>query len=119
MVTERRPLLLVVAALSATLALNACGGGDAAVQGSPMTSTATATADQDLHNAQLDQQLVRLEQAFDARLGLYAVDTATGRVVEHRADERFAIASTGKALTAAALLKATDDAGLDVLVLQP
>lgn len=54
-----------------------------------------------------------LETEFDARLGVYAIDTGTGRVVEHRADERFAFCSTFKALAAAALLARTEPADLD------
>jgi beta-lactamase class A len=50
------------------------------------------------------RELDRLEAEFDARLGVYAVDTGSGRTIEHRADERFAFASTFKALAAGALL---------------
>ena len=50
---------------------------------------------------------VALEERFDARLGVFAIDTHTGEIVEHRADERFAYASTHKALSAAALLART------------
>ncbi|MEV6695008.1 class A beta-lactamase [Micromonospora sp. NPDC051196] len=57
-----------------------------------------------------------LEQEFDARLGVYAVDTGTGRTIEHRADERFAYASTFKALAAAAVLRATTPEELDQVV---
>lgn len=60
--------------------------------------------------------LQQLESEFDARLGVYAVDTGTGRTVEHRADERFAYASTHKALTAAAVLDRSSPAELDRLV---
>ncbi|GHH42338.1 class A beta-lactamase [Streptomyces candidus] len=49
-------------------------------------------------------QLAALERKFDARLGVYAVDTGTGRQLAHRADERFAHASTFKALAAGAVL---------------
>ncbi|MEU3186935.1 class A beta-lactamase [Streptomyces sp. NPDC006923] len=45
-----------------------------------------------------------LERRFDARLGVYAIDTGSGRSVVHRPDERFAYASTCKALLAAAVL---------------
>ncbi|MDX3855642.1 class A beta-lactamase [Streptomyces sp. AK02-01A] len=45
-----------------------------------------------------------LERKFDARLGVYALDTGSGRSVVHRPDERFAYASTCKALLAAAVL---------------
>jgi beta-lactamase class A len=45
-----------------------------------------------------------LEQRFGARLGVYALDTGTGRTVTYRADDRFAYASTFKALAAGLLL---------------
>lgn len=57
-----------------------------------------------------------LEDEFDARLGVLAVDTGSGRVLEHRADERFAYASTIKALLAGVVLGATTDDQLDELV---
>ncbi|MGW4062894.1 class A beta-lactamase [Amycolatopsis sp. NPDC004747] len=53
-----------------------------------------------------------LERSFDARLGVYALDTGSGREIAHRADERFGYASTHKAFSAAAVLKKT---GLDGL----
>lgn len=46
-----------------------------------------------------------LEEKYDAVVGLYAVDTGTGTEVTHRADRRFAYASTFKALAAAAVLE--------------
>ncbi|MHA6801878.1 class A beta-lactamase [Salinifilum ghardaiensis] len=46
-----------------------------------------------------------LERRSDARIGVYAVDTATGAEVTHRADERWAFASTMKTFTAAAVLR--------------
>ncbi|MFF5725030.1 class A beta-lactamase [[Kitasatospora] papulosa] len=45
-----------------------------------------------------------LERKFGARLGVYAIDTGTGASVTHRPDERFAYASTFKALLAGAVL---------------
>jgi beta-lactamase class A len=53
--------------------------------------------------------LAPLEVELDARVGVYLLDTGTGRTVEHRADERFAHASTFKALAAGALLAGTTD----------
>ena len=53
-----------------------------------------------------------LERDFDARLGVYAVDTGTGREVAHRADERFGYASTHKVFSAAAVLQRTSVEGL-------
>ncbi|GJM68485.1 hypothetical protein HMSSN036_07010 [Paenibacillus macerans] len=52
-----------------------------------------------------DQDFMRLEQKFNARLGVYAIDTGTNRTVAYRADERFAYASTFKALAAGVLLQ--------------
>ncbi|MBO4206203.1 class A beta-lactamase, partial [Micromonospora echinofusca] len=60
--------------------------------------------------------LRRLESEFDARLGVYAVDTGSGRTVQYRADERFAYASTFKALAAAAVLDLTSPAELGTVV---
>ncbi|MGC4891001.1 class A beta-lactamase [Micromonospora sp. DT227] len=61
-------------------------------------------------------ELAALERRFGARIGVYAVDTGTGRTLAHRADERFAYASTCKALAAGALLAAASDADLDRVV---
>ncbi|MDP9796052.1 beta-lactamase class A [Catenuloplanes nepalensis] len=58
----------------------------------------------------------RLEQRYDARLGVYAVDTGSGRTVTFRPDERFAYASTFKALAAAAVLDRTTDAQLQRVI---
>lgn len=60
--------------------------------------------------------LSALEAELDVRIGVYAVDTGTGAVVTHRADERFAYASTFKALAAAAVLAEADEAELGTLV---
>lgn len=47
---------------------------------------------------------------------MFAIDVASGQTVEHRADERFAYASTFKALAAGAVLAATSDVELDEVV---
>ena len=60
-----------------------------------------------------DAAFTSLEEQFDARLGVYAVDTGTGEMVTWRADERFAFTSTIKALAAAVVLDQTTDAELD------
>lgn len=54
-----------------------------------------------------------LERKYGARLGVYALATGSGRSVGHRPDERFAYASTCKALMAGALLEAHPLQGLD------
>lgn len=51
------------------------------------------------------EKFEQLEKEYDARLGVYAIDTGTKKIVEFREDERFAYTSTFKALAAAILLK--------------
>jgi len=50
------------------------------------------------------ERLERLEQRLDGRLGLFALDTGSGRELAHRADERFPLCSTFKLLAAAGVL---------------
>ncbi|WP_245775761.1 class A beta-lactamase [Saccharopolyspora flava] len=58
-----------------------------------------------------DPALVELERRYDARLGLFARNAATGRTLAHRADERAALCSTFKVYASAALLRAHGLAG--------
>lgn len=60
-------------------------------------------------------RLAELERKFDARLGLFALDTGTGSTVVHRADERFAFCSTFKGL-AAGVLAHNPSSHLDTVV---
>ncbi|WP_409073982.1 class A beta-lactamase [Micromonospora chalcea] len=83
------------------------------------TSAPTAPAASATPNAEpvpAPAELAALERRFGARIGVYAVDTGTGRTLAHRADERFAYASTCKALAAGAMLAATSDADRDRVV---
>lgn len=63
-----------------------------------------------------ERAFVELERKYDARLGVYALDTGSGRTVVHRPDERFAYASTCKALLAGAVLAKNSLRQLDRLV---
>lgn len=58
----------------------------------------------------------RLEQRANARVGVVALDTATGRVVAYRAGERFPFASTAKVLAAGVALRRLTEAQLDHVV---
>ena len=49
-----------------------------------------------------------LEHRVHGRLGFYAIDTGSGRTLAHRADERFATASTFKILLAARVAQGVD-----------
>jgi beta-lactamase class A len=107
----------VAVAVIAALPLAACSTTDTpTVYPSSPTATSPSAASVTPDFAGLEAEFARLEAEFDARLGVYAVDTGTGRTVEHRADERFAYASTFKALAAAAVLDATSTAELDQVV---
>jgi beta-lactamase class A len=54
------------------------------------------------------EALAHLEARVGGRLGVYALDTATQGTTSYRADERFLLCSTGKALTVAAVLKRSE-----------
>ena len=49
-----------------------------------------------------------MEQQTSGSIGVYAIDTGTGRELTYRADERFAMASTFKPLLVAAVLAESD-----------
>jgi beta-lactamase class A len=90
------PLVLMAALLAG------CGGA-----GSAHTASATASA---------PVSFAQIEHRFHARLGLYALDTGTGRTVAYRADERFAYASTMKAFSAGVLLRRSTNKQLDHVI---
>lgn len=58
--------------------------------------------------AALPRRFAELEKASGGRLGIAAFDTRSGRAASWRGDERFPIASTFKALAAAAVLARVD-----------
>ncbi|WP_030713280.1 class A beta-lactamase [Streptomyces sp. NRRL F-2580] len=57
------------------------------------------------------RQLRALEREYGARLGAYALDTATGRTVLYRADELFPMCSLFKTMAAAAVMRDLDRDG--------
>ncbi|MET9552582.1 class A beta-lactamase [Streptomyces sp. NPDC006645] len=108
---SRRTALATLSGL-ATLPLIGCGTSRAdEAKSSPRPAGAPPGADSRIRRAFVD-----LERKFDARLGVYAVDTGTGRSITHRPDERFAFASTCKALLAAVMLEKNSLRELDRLV---
>ncbi|KEZ47297.1 class A beta-lactamase [Metabacillus indicus] len=52
-----------------------------------------------------NHDFAELEEKFDAKLGVFALDTGTNQTVTYNPDERFAYASTHKALAVGALLQ--------------
>ncbi|WP_439951098.1 class A beta-lactamase [Rossellomorea vietnamensis] len=61
-------------------------------------------------------KFMQLEKKFDARLGVYAIDTGTNRTVAYRPDERFAYSSTFKALAAGLVLQQNSLDELDEVI---
>ncbi|MGK4579269.1 class A beta-lactamase [Kitasatospora sp. HPMI-4] len=104
--TKTRSAVLAVPLIAAAL-LTGCSAHAA---GTPPQPRATASADP------AAASFTQLEKRFGARLGVYALDTGSGREVTYRADERFAFASTSKALTVGTLLRRVSDADLDTVV---
>ncbi|MBL2486664.1 class A beta-lactamase, partial [Klebsiella pneumoniae] len=51
-------------------------------------------------NQATHKEFSQLEKKYDARLGVYAIDTGTNQTISYRPNERFAFASTYKALAA-------------------
>jgi beta-lactamase class A len=100
----RRPAALALPLVLAAALLSGCGGSNPP---SPVPSMSAVAV-----SVPADRTFRELERQFGARLGVFAIDTGTGRTVTHRADERFAHASTFKALLAAVLLRRLSEADL-------
>ncbi len=66
----------------------------------------------DVTSALVRDALRALETKSGGRLGVAAVDTGSGHWIGHRAEERFAMCSTHKFLTAAAILSLVDQGRL-------
>ncbi|MEU1487900.1 class A beta-lactamase [Streptomyces sp. NPDC005752] len=108
---SRRATFLTLAGI-ATL-LPGCGNSPASSGPPPSTSTPSGPTPAE---SRAERAFVALERQYDARLGVYALDTGSGRSVTHRPDERFAYASTCKALLAGVMLDKNSLRQLDRLV---
>ncbi|MEK4574596.1 class A beta-lactamase BlaIII [Bacillus sp. FSL E2-8868] len=60
-----------------------------------------------------NQSFAKLEKGYDAKLGIYALDTGTNQTVAYHSDDRFAFASTSKSLAVGALLRKNSLEALD------
>lgn len=118
--TSRTSQTLSAAALS-LLTLTACTpSADSAesvssAQASGPTAQAPGAEQPSADAAQLEvtADLTSIEDEYDARVGVHAMDTGEGSFVEHRSDERFGFASTIKSLAVAELLDTTSAEQLD------
>jgi beta-lactamase class A len=92
---RRAVILGGLAGLGAVL-VGCSGGPSARPTTTPSASAGVAVA---------GTELAALEARLGGRLGVCAVDTDAGTTVRYRADERFLMCSTHKALTVAAILR--------------
>lgn len=69
-----------------------------------LSSGRTSWATERLSAMSAHRQLEAIEKDLDGRLGVFALDTATGEQLAYRADERFAFCSTFKVIAASAIL---------------
>ncbi|MET9957337.1 class A beta-lactamase [Streptomyces sp. NPDC006339] len=105
--------LVLAVALMTVLPLAACTRGESPASPAPPPSGSTRPSGSVRPYA---DELRELERRYDARLGVYAIDTGGGREVAHNADQRFAFASTFKALAAAAVLRRYSLDGMDEVI---
>lgn len=90
------------AALAATAVLTAVPFAGCTQTEAPAPGAGESSAPEEAsHTAEFE----RLEEEFDARLGVYALDTGTGAEIAHRSDERFGYTSTFKPLACAAVME--------------
>ncbi|WP_338640332.1 PEN family class A beta-lactamase, Bcc-type [Burkholderia pyrrocinia] len=94
--SKRRTLLLAAATAPLVLTVTACASSQAAAQDEAAMPDVAAVA--------AAATFAQLERDAGGRLGVCAIDAASGRRVEHRADERFPFCSTFKAMLSAAVL---------------
>ncbi|WP_420097343.1 class A beta-lactamase, partial [Brevibacterium sediminis] len=102
-----RILQCVAASTLAAMALAGCTPSEAQPDRSnTQTETSNSPTDNNDHQ-RLEEQLTNLEDRYDARVGVSALDTESGESVDHRADERFGFASSLKVFAVAELLDLT------------
>lgn len=112
MISLRRPggsVRIPTAVLSLAL-LAGCSSSSASPSSGPFATTgparpAAASPAAGQPASPTGAQFARLERRFHARLGVYVLDTGTGRAVAYQSGQRFAYCSTFKALAAGILLR--------------
>ncbi|MFP5010377.1 MULTISPECIES: class A beta-lactamase Bla1 [Bacillus cereus group] len=88
-----------------------------AFTGGPLQVEAKEKKGQIKHkNQATHKEFSQLEKKFDARLGVYAINTGTKQTIAYRPNERFAFASTYKALAAGVLLQQNSTMKLDEVI---
>ncbi|MCQ4120049.1 class A beta-lactamase [Rhodococcus tibetensis] len=108
--TRPRPTRLPRSAYALALALPLLLGACTDIAESAAPTTPAPSAPQAVSAEQfafLDSSIGALEARYSTRIGVTALDPATGAVYRHRGDERFALCSTFKTYAAAEVLRRT------------
>lgn len=94
---NKKILMVTVFTLLVLMTLSACM--------KPEKTTELPTQKEAEESTDLDETFATIESEYDARVGVYAIDTGSDQTIDYRSEERFAFASTYKALAAALVLK--------------
>ncbi|KZE51037.1 class A beta-lactamase [Rossellomorea marisflavi] len=97
MVLNKKILLVMMFTLLVLITLSACMKPEKTPEPSSQKEAEEST--------DLDETFATIESDYDARVGVYAIDTGSDETIDYRSEERFAFASTYKALAAALVLK--------------
>ncbi|MFC5249067.1 MULTISPECIES: class A beta-lactamase [Streptomyces] len=116
--TRARRAVVGALATLALVPLAACGQGGAPDSSSPsdVPSSSAAKTRTGADAKPFASEFKKLERKYDARLGVYAVDTGTGREVAYKDGERFSYNSTFKALAAGAVLRKHSPSAMDRVI---
>ncbi|HDR7655068.1 TPA: class A beta-lactamase [Bacillus wiedmannii] len=100
---------IVPVVLLSCVSLIGCSNSNAQSEPPKQTNQANQIKQENTGN----QSFAKLEKEYDAKLGIYALDTGTNQTVAYHSDNRFAFASTSKSLAVGALLRKNSLEALD------
>ncbi|EJQ08698.1 beta-lactamase 3 [Bacillus cereus BAG3X2-1] len=100
---------IVPVVLLSCVSLIGCSNSNTQSEPPKQTNQATQIKQENTGN----QSFAKLEKEYDAKLGIYALDTGTNQIVAYHSDDRFAFASTSKSLAVGALLRKNSLEALD------
>ncbi|EPC8410419.1 class A beta-lactamase BlaIII [Bacillus thuringiensis] len=100
---------IVPVVLLSCVSLIGCSNSNAQSEPPKQTNQANQIKQENTGN----QSFAKLEKEYDAKLGIYALDTGTNQTVAYHSDDRFAFASTSKSLAVGALLRKNSLEALD------
>ena len=114
--TKRALALAAPVAVSASLLAGCSSATGSAAPGTSWSTASATSTTTSTPTSTTNSSFAALETQFHAQLGLYAIDTGTGRSVAYRADQRFAFCSTIKAFAASVLLQRDTARQLDQVI---